>query len=308
MRRSGRLSPYWTLNMIAFITSFRARALAQDWGHHLLLLERAVRSMLAQTRGELCVLVVCHEIPETPLSKEPRVRFLPVTFAPPARNNDDMCVDKVLKLSAGARWAQLRGFEYVAFVDADDLVSNRISGFVSDHRGENGWYCPFVLFHAYGGHLVRSARISAPASAPFAIVRTDLLKFEVPPFRSAWTELVIRGGEAEYLALLSRRCEVVNTLAAVGLAHYREYMAIEGHPLEPLPFPGIVMINHSDSTSFVSGGLGSYQPEEYYAALKRYVRWLPSLQLVGPALRREFLIPAKDEIPRRYQRGSIFWR
>src|SRR5882762_11214635 len=136
--------------MIAFITSFRARALAQDWDHHVLLLERSVRSMLAQTRGEFYVVVACHEIPDTLLAQEPRVHFLPVNFSPPIRNNDDMCVDKVLKLSAGAAWARAQGCEYVVFNDADDLVSNRIAGFVADHRGENGWYCPCEMFYTHG--------------------------------------------------------------------------------------------------------------------------------------------------------------
>ena len=91
--------------MIAFVTSFRARALAQDWDYHVWLLERTILSMLAQSRGECHVLVACHEVPDIALARDPRVRFLSVKFDPPARNNDDMCVDKVLKLTAGARWA-----------------------------------------------------------------------------------------------------------------------------------------------------------------------------------------------------------
>jgi hypothetical protein len=295
--------------MIAFVTSFRARALAQDWDHHVLMLERAIRSMLAQAQGECRVVVACHEIPDTPLTHEPRVHFLPVDFPPPDRNNDDMCVDKVLKLSAGTRWAQAKGCEYVVFTDADDLVSNRIAAVVADHRGENGWYCPSVMFYTYGGRFMRFGSIAEPASGPFAIVRADLLKFERPPFSGAWTELVIAGGESNYLRLLGQRGEMVNTLAAAGLAHYRKHMVNEGHPLKPLSFPAIVMINHHDSTSFIGGGLGSYKSVGFQTTVRGFFRWLPSVRLVTQSLRHEFVIPSKNEIPRRYRTGtSIFWR
>jgi len=295
--------------LIAFITSFRGRALAQDWDYHVLLLERAVLSMLAQRHGECCVVVACHEIPDTPLAQEPRVHFLPVNFPLPTRNNDDMCVDKVLKLSAGAEWARAQGCEYVVFTDADDLVSNRIAGFVADHRGENGWYCPSEMFYTYGGRFMRLFDIPAPCAGPCVIVRANLLQFTKPPFYGAWTELIIAGGESTYLRLLGRHDEMVNTLAAVGLGHYREYMSNEGYPLNALPFPGNVIINHRDSTSFVAGGLGSYEAMGFQRAVKRCLRFLPSVRLMTRSLRREFLIPSKEEIPLRYRNGdSIFWR
>jgi hypothetical protein len=52
--------------MIAFVTSLRARALAQDWDYHVWLLERTVQSMLTQTRGKTRVAVACHDVPDTP--------------------------------------------------------------------------------------------------------------------------------------------------------------------------------------------------------------------------------------------------
>ena len=222
-----------------------------------------------------------------------------------------MCVDKVLKLSVGAQWALSQGCEYVVFIDADDLVSNRIAALVASHRGENGWYCPSVLFYTHGGRLMRFCNIPEPASGPFAIIRADLLKFDKPPFSGAWTELVIADGDSDYLRLLGRHGEMVNTLAAVGLAHYLKYMTDEGHPLKPLPFPAIVMINHNDSVSCAGGGLGSYlsMAVGFQAAVRGFIRWLPSIRLVNPSLRREFVIPLKNEIPRRYRTGaSIFWR
>jgi hypothetical protein len=292
--------------MIAFITSLRARALAKDWDHNVMMLERAVQSALVQVHGESCVVVACHEIPKTQLARESRVHFLPVNFSPPARTFPDMCVDKVLKLSVGAQWAQAQRYEYMAFTDADDLVSNRIAGFVTNHSDENGWYCPAVMFYAYGRRFVRFVVYRGSFAGPCVIVRTNLLKFEAPPFSGSWTKLAIADGDSNYLELLGRHGQMVNTLAAVGHGHYREYMTNEGYPLKPLPFSPILMINHADSISL---GQGSYQPVGLQTVLRRLVRWLPSVRFLTSSVRNEFLIPPNDEIPVRYRRqGSIFWR
>ena len=274
-----------------------------------MMLERAVQSILAQVQGESCVVVACHEIPKTPLVRESRVHFLPVNFSPPIRTNVDMCVDKVLKLSAGAQWARAQGYSYVVFTDADDLVSNRIVEFVVDHPDENGWYCPAVMFYTYGGRFMRFVSYRGLLAGPCVIVRTDLLKFESPPFSGGWTKLVIAGGGANYLELLGRHGQLVNTLAAVGHGRYREYMTNEGCPLKPLPFPPIIMINHDDSISLVAGGQGSYQPVGLRTVLRRSVKWLPSVRFMTRSVRNEFLIPPNTEIPNRYRKqGSIFWR
>src|SRR2546426_9381718 len=112
--------------MLYIVTSFRARALARDWDHHVWLLERTLDSMLAQTDSDFRVVVVCHEIPAVQQRGHSKIKFLPVSFPPPERNNDDMCADKVLKLSAGIEWAIEAGCDYVMFTDADDLVNRNL--------------------------------------------------------------------------------------------------------------------------------------------------------------------------------------
>lgn len=126
--------------MIAFVTSLRARALGRDWDHHVWLLERTVASMLAQTPGPVSVVIGCHEIPDTPLSREPRLHFRPTVISPPPRTFADMSADKVIKHSLGAAWAVAQGAEYVIFNDADDLVSHRIGEFLASHPDGPGWY------------------------------------------------------------------------------------------------------------------------------------------------------------------------
>lgn len=295
--------------MIAFATSLRARRLASgNWDYHVWLLERVVRSMLAQTTGDVRVVVGCHDIPQTTLAANPRVHFVPVNVEIPVRDFDDMVADKVVKLSAAAQLARSHGCEFVAFNDADDLVSNRIGAFVTGRRGANGWYTTSQFFYTYGGRLMRRQRIAAPASGPCAIVRGDLLTFERPPFTSEWARMIAAGGEERYMGFLERHNVEVCVLAAVGIGHYRQFMAGRGHPLEPLPFAGNVVINHKDSMS-TAGGTHGYRVMSRVAALKRSVRWLPTLRYASAARRAEFSIPAGDEIPAAYRGGaSVFWR
>lgn len=304
--------------MLAMITSFRALALARDWEHHVWLLERTVESMLAQTNPDVVVVVACHDIPESHLARNPRVHFLPVKFSPPARDNDDMCVDKVLKLSVGANWAVDQGCDYLMFNDGDDLVSNRISAMVAEGHGATGWYSASELFYTYGGRLLRYHKIAGMRSGPCVILRSDLAEFAVPPFKGEWTDIIKRGGEERYLGLLARHGEKTSVLAAVGLGNFREFMIQRGQPLLPMPFPANVVINHSDSTSHVPGGMGSYYfvgiPQRFsrrvaLSRLKQRMRWLPTLRLLSPSLRREFSIPPDSEIPAAYRTsGSLFWR
>lgn len=304
--------------MLMFITALRAKALARDWDYHVWLLERTIASMLAQSQGECEVVVVCHDVPEMQYAQDARVHFLPVTFAPPARNNDDMCADKALKLSAGAKWALSRGCDYIVFNDADDLVSNRIGGFVAANYGAPGWYTADEFFYTYGGRFVRFFNIAAPYAGPCVIVRADRLEFASPPFLGKWTELIKAGGEKNYLDLLeAKRCPV-SVLAAVGLQHYREYSRQSGWPLAPLPFPANIVINHWDSTSHVAGGRGSYCSEdkprhsawrEFLSMMKQRLKKIPTLRPMVASLRQEYSIPSDREIPSRYRGGgSIFWR
>jgi hypothetical protein len=265
--------------VLAFIVSMRARALSRDWQYHTWLLQRTVDSILAQTDSRFEIAIGCHDIPEIAQASHPKLHMLPVTFRIPERTNDDMCADKVLKLSRGVEWAIERGSDYVMFVDADDLVSRRLAGFVADHHGANGWYFVDGYVHRYGERWVRTHSPHHLICGTGAIVKTSLLRF-------APSELC--------------RGAVANTLADAGHGYYRPHLEQQGTPIAELPFPGAICIQHSDSTSEVSGGAGyrlggTFQPRPSWkrvlGPVKRAALTLPTLRPITPALRAEFTIP-----------------
>ena len=162
-------------------------------------------------------------------------------------------------------------------------------------------------------------KIPFPNSGPCVIVRANLLTFSTPPFSGAWIESsILSGGEEEYLKLLEKRSKPACKLAAVGHQNFVRFASHEGWTLEPLPFPGNIVINHWDLTSHVSGGAGSYHcdrglPSSAFrkacGKLKRRVKMLPSLRPITRTLRTEFAISDDEEIPARFRHGgSIFWR
>ncbi len=299
--------------MLGIVTSLRARELAQDWAHHVWLLDRAVASMLAQDDCEVKVFVVCHEVPESEHLGDPRVRFESVRIAPPRRNNDEMCADKVVKLSEGARSAIDAGCDYVMVSDADDLLSRRVGGVVAAGNGEPGWYSPSELFYRYGDWRLRFYRLPPGQSGPCAIFRSDLLEFERVVHGSPWYRTLAGDGAETYADALVSLGRRVNPVLAAGHPEYRGIVRARGAELLPLPFSGNVVICHEDSTSRVPGGLGSSapsRPEEIQSAhnpirwLRRRMSGLRALRLLTRSTVHEFNIPRSNAIPSAYRKGG----
>lgn len=299
--------------MLAIVTSFRSIALSADWPHDAWLLDRAIESALAQTVADVIVLVACHEVPPSAFSAHPKVRFLPVPFARPARNNDDMCADKVAKLSHGIGHAISLGCSHVMITDADDLVHRGAAALARDHPDAPGWYADVEYFYAYGGRWLRRWDLPGGQAGPCAIFRVDMLRFDTPPYSGAWLDFL--AGEERYAALLASRGQRTCTIVAAGLAHYRAFAARDGHPLRPLPFPGNVVICHSDSTSHVPGGSGSRFGEpgrpparaRWLEALRGLRRHWRALRRLTPQIAADFSVLEPASVPSRYRnRGSIF--
>jgi hypothetical protein len=297
--------------MLAIITSFLSRQTTREWDVHCWLLERAVESMVGGANEGITAVVVCHELPEIARRNRSRVEFLQVDFAPPEIISDAMCVDKVCKLSYGLDWAIDNGFEYVMVSDADDLVSNKLFPFVTANRGHHGWLSKTVLMHAYGSRWVR---LAAGFSAPSAIFRSENVTFAEPPFDRGLTKMLVDGGEANYLHLLTERRRRVSTMMAAGCTNYPLRAVQEGLQLEAFPFPATLMISHRSSMSWIPGGLAYRGPaastvSERVSDIKTRIRRMRSASLVTQRIRDEFSMPDPRRLPANIRRrGSTFDR
>ena len=301
--------------MMAFITCLRSRTVSASWEYHVWLLQRTLESILAQLEREIMVIVVCHEIPAVSQLKDPRVEAFSVDFAPPLKRNDEMCADKVLKLTVGIDRAIERGCDYVMFADGDDLVSNRISEFVCAHHGVDGWYSASEYFYRYGGRLVYRYDVPELQAGPNLILRADLVRFaSVADSRGRWFEIARSPANEGYLNALRNRGPRVCTAAAVGHTQYLRLLKSECVDIHALPFTSSIVIQHPDSTSNVSGGDGSGASvvSSAQSVLRRRLRRgeqiikrLRNVRPVTNRLRSEFSLLSPKQVPLSYRNHGL---
>jgi hypothetical protein len=142
--------------MVTFITSIRHPHNSNDFAKVEALFEMSLKSVCAQTDPNFRVMVVANDVPRVTF-KDSRVDYHVVDFpcpAPqrgPATGMTALARDKGTKLVAGMLAARQFKPAYFAIFDADDLMSNRIAGFVNTHPSEAGWYVD-------AGYIVNSRR------------------------------------------------------------------------------------------------------------------------------------------------------
>ncbi len=212
--------------MLLFLLPLKSSKVSNSWENTCLLLERSLRSICAQTHTDFKVLVVCHEQPEITFAHE-AIDFLCVDFPRPRPVNYDEAFpmkepnrDKNKKILFGLLHARAFKPSHVVFIDADDLVSQRLAAFVSQNPAQPGWYIDKGF-----AYLENSAKL-VPIKERFYgkcgsshIVRFDLLE---------------KIAQKTSLETVDHR-----------FLHHQDVrsMVIEqGATLSPLPFPGAIYV------------------------------------------------------------------
>ena len=120
-----------------FAIPLLARAVARDWDRVCQLLSCTLDSVLNQSDADIQVALVCHDVPDLPQLKDPRVVVLQID-APLPHNPDEQMVDKGLKKRAAFAYLRELGGGWVMLVDADDLVSCRLVEYVRQVNAQYG--------------------------------------------------------------------------------------------------------------------------------------------------------------------------
>lgn len=127
--------------MLYFAIPLRSKAASKEWADVEELFNFTLASLLNQVEDEYKVIVCCHDIPK--LSKKnserkEKVEFLQVEYPTPNSLSEQM-MDKYYKKAFLMKRIREHGGGFVMFVDADDLISNKVSAFVKDNKQEYGW-------------------------------------------------------------------------------------------------------------------------------------------------------------------------
>lgn len=129
--------------MLAFVTSMRHPANADNYAHNEALLAESLASISQQTSQDYVVIVVGNQAPAFPLPS--RVHFVTVDFAPPARVNgphadrSGFVLDKGSKIGVGLIAAREYRPDWVMIFDADDFVHRDLTAFVHERSDSDGW-------------------------------------------------------------------------------------------------------------------------------------------------------------------------
>lgn len=256
--------------MLYFIIPLRDRSTTSDWPGVCRLLERTLASACGQLHEDCRAVVVCHSRPEG-IRVPSRCEFLDVPFSPPAPDPRDdgerrlflMRTDKGRKLLHGLARARSEPGSYAMFLDADDLVSNRLAGFVAEQAGANGWY------------IDRGYRMDE--RLPYAVFWRRRF------YEECGSSYLIRSDLAPFPERLDDALDFTDYFVRryVVHAYVRSDLEKRGTPLVALPFPGAIY-TFNDRNMFATSHRA---PDPWWRTM---ARWALKSRWITPSLRQEF--------------------
>ncbi len=244
--------------MLGFVTSLPHPVNCASYDRRCELLGDTLRSILAQTEPDLCVVIVANEAPVGGhLPVDPRVEVVLVDFPPPHKPEgtpvitDAMYADKGAKLSVGTAAALRRGADYIMWVDSDDFVTNRLAAFVASNAGANGWFSDAGYFHVQGSRTVTPVEHDFhQRNGSTHVLRADLtgVPDTIEPTMTR-TEVIDAVGQKRVRSIMGDHKWIV--------AFYEEL----GTPLASLPFPAAIWeIGTGENFSRILTAAGSTKP------------------------------------------------
>lgn len=216
--------------MLNFVIPLRSKRTTNNWSAVQRLLGNTLRSVDNQSCKSFKCFVICHEKPRE-INIPDSCDIIEAPFDPPDVDTGDltsesalfeMRSDKGRKLIQGLSIARDIPDSFVMFLDADDLVSNRLAHFVSHHPNHNGWY--FDLGYRWNH---QTPNLLFPRKNFFHECGSCyVLKCSIAPFPE----------RLDY----SKNLDDYFIRRYVVHAYVAENMAKLGYPLNPLPFPGAI--------------------------------------------------------------------
>jgi len=113
--------------MLYFIVPLRSRQSSLNWDKVVDDFNLTLKSIFHQIDSNFRVIVACTDVPDHPADERLEVIEVPVNY----QGIEDAMRDKGNKMRAMCAYIRAQGGGYIMPVDADDLISNRISALVN---------------------------------------------------------------------------------------------------------------------------------------------------------------------------------
>ena len=262
--------------MLGFIVPIKPKQHSRNWQLDNLLLERTVKSIFNQKNKNFKVVIVYNDLPEIKFTApnlyfqqyhygdfsigqiedwEDRKKWYAPAYA-------ERMMDKGRKILLGCKLAKELGCTYLMSVDSDDLVSNRLAGFVFDNHFKKSAGWRFVNGYMYedGSMIVIKNHQIWGMNGSTHIIREDLV--DVPDLETNFKlfDYSLFEGHAYTLQRIKD--------------FYNE-------TLETLPFYGVIYTIHKNNHSNVRDIISA-------PTLKQIVKKIIRGKLVTKKIREEF--------------------
>lgn len=215
------------MQTVYFAIPLRAKATARDWSKVSRLLETTLASALNQEGAEARAIVCCNDMPDTAFNSDPRVEFLMADLPLPTSLAEQR-KDKGQKKRRIAAEIIKRG-GYMALLDADDLVSNRLVAYIQKNDNRRGYYYDQgIIYDAGKGTMVTLAKgfkDRCGTSAVFYLSPDDI------------------GGPVDW----------VHEIGTTRHMNFKSHWAELDRPLDAVPFPAAIAVKgNGENVSLLS--------------------------------------------------------
>lgn len=226
--------------MLGFIVPIKPEKYSKDWDLDNDLLERTANSICGQIDEDFKLIVVYTDMPDITCEHK-NLHFLHYPYANISTSEitdwedrkqwyapvyGERMMDKSRKIMLGCKLAKELGCSYLMAVDSDDLVSNKLSGFVTQNKyaNLNGWRISHGYVFIEPSKLVlRNSKIWGMNGSTH-IIREDLVK--IPDFETNYN--------------------LFDYSLFEGHAYTYQRLIFQGETLASFPFYGVVYVIHNN--------------------------------------------------------------
>lgn len=256
--------------MISFVIPLIAKKRSSDWENTKWLFERTLRSVCSQLDECFNVIVVCHDIPQVKFFHKniiyEKVDYdFEETIIETGRYDypENVMIslrDKGRKCTRGTSLAIEYGCDHVMVVDADDLVSNKLSLYCNRDKHNPGWYIDTgYTYNEKSTYLYLKRKKFHQECATSHVIRKDLIEIAN---NINYTSLSF----ADFSFWVDHGWIVGRTM-------------IKNQNLSALPFRGAIYMRHELNMSNFNFGC---------PALKKLLKYLLLRRTITPRLSEEF--------------------
>ncbi|WP_431304736.1 hypothetical protein [Sediminicoccus sp. BL-A-41-H5] len=217
-------------DLVTFCIPLLPKAVAKDWITVVSLLNDTLSSLRNQRDSRFRIFLAGHEMPELNVSSDLDINFLKAGWDPKSDLSHKLR-DKRLKRKLLYRALREHGGGYAMFLDADDLVSNRVVEYVLKTRHPHG----YLISKGYGFDRINKKLAPIPGvwTGNFDAVCGSCMIFN-------FHENDLPKGNDSDPAIFSNRLR--------RHSDWKSIAAEAGRSLMDLPFPGAVyVLNHSQN-------------------------------------------------------------